>query len=78
MTAPFILSITSVFTPEQQPRGSAHSKAFAQQIQAGGRVPWFSYSKREKVSAWELSDVRVLRSSEHRLPGFSTVSERIA
>ena len=36
MTAPFILSITSVFTPEQQPRGSAHSKAFAQQIQAGG------------------------------------------
>ena len=36
MTAPFNLSITSVFTPEQQPRGSAHEKAFAQQIQTGG------------------------------------------
>ena len=68
MTAPFILSITSVFTPEQQPRSSAHSKAFAQQIQAGGVYLGFR----------TLSDVRVLRSSEHRLPGFSTVSERIA
>ena len=36
MTAPFILSITSVFTPEQQPRSSAHEKAFAQHIQTGG------------------------------------------
>ena len=68
MTAPFILSIKSVFTPEQQPRGSAHSKAFAQQIQAGSVYLGFR----------TLSDVRVLRSSEHRLPGFSTVSERIA
>ena len=31
MTAPFNLSIKSVFTPEQQPRGSSHSKAFAAQ-----------------------------------------------
>ena len=27
-----------------------------------GRVPRFSYFQREKVSAWELSDVRVLQS----------------
>ena len=31
MTAPFILSIKSVFTPEQQPRSSAHKRAFAEQ-----------------------------------------------
>ena len=45
------------------PRGSAHSKAFAAQTLPGrGRVPRPGYFKREKVSAWELSDVRVLRS----------------
>ena len=27
-----------------------------------GRVPRFGYFEREKVSVWELSDVRVLRS----------------
>ena len=42
---------------ERQPRGSAHSKAFAQQMHENrGRVPRFSYFKREKVSVWELSD----------------------
>ena len=57
------LSIKSVFTPKQQSRGSAHSKAFATQTHENrGRVPRFSYSKRKKVSVWELSDVRVLRS----------------
>ena len=57
------LSIKSVFTPKQQSRGSAHSKAFAAQTHENrGRVPRFSYFKREKVSVWELSDVRVLRS----------------
>ena len=45
------------------PRGSAHSKAFAAQTHKNrGRVPRFLYFEREKVSAWELSDVRVLRS----------------
>ena len=59
----FSLSIKSFFTPEQQPRGSAHSKAFAAQTHPNrGRVPRFGYFEREKVSAWELSDVRVLRS----------------
>ena len=59
----FSLSIKSVFTPKQQSRGSAHSKAFAAQTHENrGRVPRFSYFKREKVSVWELSDVRVLRS----------------
>ena len=44
-------------------RGSAHSKAFAAQTHPNrGRVPRFGYFEREKVSAWELSDVRVLRS----------------
>ena len=75
------LSIKSIFTPEQQPRGSAHEKAFAAQThQNRGRVPRFGYFKREKVSVWELSDVRVLRSSKHRLSekrSFSTVSDRV-
>ena len=61
-----------------QPRGSAHEKAFAVQTHKNrGRVPRFLYFEREKVSAWELSDVRVLRSSKHRLSekrSFSTVS----
>ena len=85
------LSIKSVFTPKQQSRGSAHSKAFAAQTHkpvglypqkylmraTGGRVPRFSYFKREKVSVWELSDVRVLRSQNtdcRKNDSFSTVS----
>ena len=72
------LSIKSVFTPKQQSRGSAHSKAFAAQTHENrGRVPRFSYFKREKVSAWELSDVRVLRSQNtdcRKNDSFSTVS----
>ena len=43
------LSIKSVFTPKQQSRGSAHSKAFAAQTHENrGRVPRFSDSEREK------------------------------
>ena len=71
------LSIKSVFTPKQQSRGSAHSKAFAAQTHENrGRVPRFSYFKREKVSVWELSDVRVLRSQNtdcRKNVSFSTV-----
>ena len=74
------LSIKSVFTPKQQSRGSAHSKAFAAQTHENrGRVPRFSYFKREKVSVWELSDVRVLRSQNtdcRKNDSFSTVSKR--
>ena len=44
-------------------RGSAYEIAFAAQMHENrGRVPRFSYFQREKVSARELSDVRVLRS----------------
>ena len=44
-------------------RGSAYEIAFAAQMHENrGRVPRFSYFQREKVSAWELSDVRVLQS----------------
>ena len=75
----FSLSIKSVFTPKQQSRGSAHSKAFAAQTHENrGRVPRFSYFKREKVSVWELSDVRVLRSQNtdcRKNDSFSTVSK---
>ena len=43
--------------------GSTHLIEFAKQIHKNrGRVPRFLYFKREKVSEWELSDVRVLRS----------------
>ena len=73
------LSIKSVFTPKQQSRGRAHSKAFATQTHENrGRVPRFSYFKREKVSVWELSDVRVLRSQNtdcRKNDSFSTVSK---
>ena len=75
------LSIKSVFTPKQQSRGSAHSTAFAAQTDENrGRVPRFSYFKREKVSVWELSDVRVLRSQNtdcRKNDSFSTVSSAI-
>ena len=56
MTAPFNLSIKSVFTPEQHARGSAHSKALDAQTHPNRGVC---------TSVWNLSDVRVLRSSEH-------------
>ena len=57
------LSIKSVFAMLTLPRGSAHEIAFAAQMHENrGRVPRFSYFQREKVSAQELSDVRVLRS----------------
>ena len=42
-----------------------------------GRAPRFGYFKREKVSAWDLSDVRVLRSQNtdcRKNDSFSTVS----
>ena len=56
----FSLSIKSVFAMLTLPRGSAHEIAFAKQMHENrGRVPRFSYFQREKVSAWELSDVRV-------------------
>ena len=59
----FSLSIKSVFAMLTLPRGSAHEIAFATQMHENrGRVPRFSYFQREKVSAWELSDVRVLQS----------------
>ena len=59
----FSLSIKSVFAMLTLPRGSAHEIAFAAQMHENrGRVPRFSYFQREKVSAWELSDVRVLQS----------------
>ena len=46
-----------------QPRGSACEIQFAQQIDKNREhVSRFLYFEREKVSAWELSDVRVLRS----------------
>ena len=57
------LSKKSVFTMLTLPRGSAHEIEIAQRFHKNrGRVPRFLYSQREKVSAWELSDVRVLRS----------------
>ena len=72
------LSIKFVFTPEQQSRVSAHSKAFAAQTHPNrGRVPRFGYFEREKVSAWELSDDSCFAKSKHRLSekrSFSTVS----
>ena len=59
----FSLSVKSVFAMLTLPRGSAHEIAFAAQMHENrGRVPRFSYFQREKVSAWELSDVRVLQS----------------
>ena len=62
-------------------RATAHSKAFAEQTHENrGRVPRFSYFKREKVSVWELSDVRVLRSQNtdcRKNDSFSTVSGAI-
>ena len=55
------LSKKSVFT--MLPRGSAHEIEIAQRFHKDrGRVPRSLYFEREKVSAWELSDVRVLRS----------------
>ena len=36
---PFSLSIKFIFMQERQPRGSAHSKAFAQQTQPVGLYP---------------------------------------
>ena len=74
------LSIKSVFTPKQQSRGSAHEKALAAQTHPNrGRVPRFGYLEREKVSAWELSNVRVLRSQNtdcRKNDSFSTVSKQ--
>ena len=76
----FSLSIKSVFTMLTLLRGSAHEIAFAAQMHENrGRVPRFSYFQREKVSAWELSDVRVLQSQNtdcRKNCSFSTVSKR--
>ena len=76
----FSLSIKSVFAMLTLPRGSAHEIAFAAQMHENrGRVPRFSYFQREKVSAWELSDVRVWQSQNtdcRKNCSFSTVSKR--
>ena len=57
------LSIKSFFRLYSVSRGSAHEIDFAKQNHKNREhVSRFLYSKREKVSAWELSDVRVLRS----------------
>ena len=77
-TADPSLSIKSIFREFSVSRGSAHEIDFAKQnhknrehgpghplLPLCGNSPCvsrFLYSKREKVSAWELSDVRVLRS----------------
>ena len=65
---------------QTMPRGSAHEIEIAQRFHKNrGRVPRFLYSQREKVSAWELSDVRVLRSQNtdcRKNDSFSTVSNR--
>ena len=50
--------------PRAAARINAHKKEPAQPVhKKPGRVPDFLYSQREKVSARELSDVRVLRRS---------------
>ncbi len=76
----FSLSIKSIFAMLTLLRGSAHEIAFAAQMHENrGRVPRFSYFQREKVSAWELSDVRVLQSQNtdcRKNCSFSTVSKR--
>ena len=57
------LSIKSFFRLYSVSRGSAHEIDFAKQNHKNREhVSRFLYLKREKVSAWELSDVRVLRS----------------
>ena len=62
------------------PRVSAHEIEIAQRFHKNrGRVPRFLYFEREKVSAWELSDVRVLRSQNtdcRKNDSFSTVSKQ--
>ena len=64
LSCPFLsLSIKSFFRLYSVSRGSAHEIDFAKQNHKNREhVSRFLYSKREKVSAWELSDVRVLRS----------------
>ena len=59
----FSLSIKLFYPIFQLSRGSAHEIQSAQQIDKNREhVSRFLYFEREKVSAWELSDVRVLRS----------------
>ena len=74
----FSLSIKSIFRECSVSRGSAHEIDFAKQNHKNREhVSRFLYSKREKVSAWELSDVRVLRSQNtdcRKNVSFSTVS----
>ena len=71
------LSIKSIFRECSVSRGSAHEIDFATQNHKNREhVSRFLYSKREKVSAWELSDVRVLRSQNtscRKNVSFSTV-----
>ena len=70
------LSKKSVFTMLTPPRGSAHEIEIAQRFHKNrGRVPRFLYPQREKVSEWELSDVRVLRS-QNTLVGETVVSRQ--
>ena len=59
----FSLSIKSFFRLYNVSRGRAHEIDFAKQNHKNREhVSRFLYFEREKVSAWELSDVRVLRS----------------
>ena len=58
-----MLSIKSIFRECSVTRGSAHEIDFASQNHKNREhVSRFLYLEREKVSVWELSDVRVLRS----------------
>ena len=57
------LSIKSISRECSVSRGSAHEIDFATQNHKNREhVSRFLYSQREKVSVWELSDVRVLQS----------------
>ena len=79
LDSPYCLRLSTkfIFKWDQQPRGSAHEKAFAVQTHENrGHAPRFLYFKREKVSIWELLDDSCSAQSEHRLSekrSFSTV-----
>ena len=76
---PYSLSIKSFLREYGISRGSAHKIDFATQNHKNREhVSRFLYSKREKVSEWELSDVRVLRSQNtdcRKNDSFSTGSK---
>ena len=76
---PYSLSIKSFLREYGISRGSAHKIDFATQNHKNREhVSRFLYSKREKVSEWELSDVRVLQSQNtdcRKNDSFSTGSK---